>query len=447
MSRRASTMHITVLFVVVFFCQTGFAGLRVAVLSGPDGWKAEAPREEISPQFRAEQREKGGHELVMAARGTPATSGWWTKDFEIASGTWHLFQAKYKAKNVTLPRRSVLVRLVRYDNKGKRGLRVEYPPTQAANKADGWHIIAGKYDMPDECVKVRVELLLRWTTSGEVRWRDIKLTPTEPLEPRMVRVATVYDRPAKRTKGPEENLNFFAEVIDKAAMHKPDIICLGEGITVVSTGKSYVDVAETIPGPSTRLLGWLSKKYDCYIVAGLYERDGEKVFNTSVLTGPDGELVGKYRKTCLPREEIEGGIMPGHEYPVFDTRFGKVGMMICWDLAFPEVARRLANRGAEIIFAPIWGGIDTLARARAIENQVYLVTSTYNSGTKIRVPTVIYDRSGDALAVAMKDHSIVVADIDLNKRTQLRGYESLGDLRARIPRERPRSETELLTVD
>ena len=74
-----------------------------------------------------------------------------------------------------------------------------------------------------------------------------------------------------------------------------------------------------------------------------------------MLIGPDGNVVGKYRKVCLPRGEVEGGIAPGSEYPVFDTRFGKVGMMVCYDGFFPEVARELTNRGAEVIAWPVWG--------------------------------------------------------------------------------------------
>ena len=71
---------------------------------------------------------------------------------------------------------------------------------------------------------------------------------------------------------------------------------------------------------------------------GLPERDGHEVYNVSVMMGPDGEIAGKYRKVTLPREEIQQGISPGYEYPVFDTRFGKVGMMICFVVFFPEVA-------------------------------------------------------------------------------------------------------------
>jgi predicted amidohydrolase len=280
-----------------------------------------------------------------------------------------------------------------------------------------------------------VELLFRWSRRGTVYWDAISLMPTSAPAKQVVKVATVRYRPERQTKGPDENLRLFSQMIDKAAAHKPDVIVLGEGITVVSTSKTYVDVAEPIPGPTTTCLGQLSKKHACYIVAGIYERVRTVVYNTAVLTGPNGKLVGTYRKTCLPREEIEGGITPGSEYPVFDTRFGKVGIMICWDIHFPEVARRLAINGAELILVPIWGGNELLARARAVENQLYIATSSYSD--KIR--TAVWDRRGNAVAQAKQWGDVAVTDIDLNARTM---WDWLGDFKARIPRERPRREAE-----
>ena len=95
----------------------------------------------------------------------------------------------------------------------------------------------------------------------------------------------------------------------------PDVVCLPEGTTVCGTRLSYADVAEPVPGPSSQYLGRLAREHRLYVVAGIYERDGTAVYNTSVLIGRDGKLVGKYRKVCLPREEIDGGITPGTDYP------------------------------------------------------------------------------------------------------------------------------------
>jgi predicted amidohydrolase len=237
----------------------------------------------------------------------------------------------------------------------------------------------------------------------------------------------VNHRP-RRSASPENNVEAFVRHVEEAARLRAHIVCLPEGITVVGTSMEYADVAEDIPGPTTRKLGESAAKHRIYIVAGIYERDGNAIYNTSVLLSPDGSLLGKYRKVCLPHEEIEGGLTPGSEYPVFETEFGKVGMMICWDLHFPEVARELAAKGAEIILLPIWGGNEVLARARAIENQVYIVASGYD------FRTAIYDKAGKEIAAAKGDPSVILAEIDLSERLL---WPWLGEWRARIWREAP----------
>jgi predicted amidohydrolase len=159
------------------------------------------------------------------------------------------------------------------------------------------------------------------------------------------------------------------------------------------------------------------------------------VYNTAVLIGPDGQLVGKYRKVCLPREEIAAGVTPGTDYPVFTTRFGKVGMMVCWDVHFPEVARNLSSRGAEVIAMPIWGGNPVLAQARAIENQIYLISSTYTDVGDGNMVSGVWNHRGELLVQNGSEWGTVfVAEVDLNRRTL---WNWLGDFKARIPRERP----------
>ena len=198
----------------------------------------------------------------------------------------------------------------------------------------------------------------------------------------MVNVAAIHYHP-RNTSSAMENLELFAKHIGSAADSSADIVCLPEAITMVGTGKSYLEASEPVPGPTTEYLGAIAGKYKIYIVAGILEKAGPVIYNMAVLIDREGKLAGKYRKVSLPREEIEGGVTPGNSYPVFDTDFGRIGMMICWDLQFPEVAQQLAMQGAEVIFMPIWGGNLTLASARAIENQVWLVSSTYGMKTGV----------------------------------------------------------------
>jgi predicted amidohydrolase len=279
--------------------------------------------------------------------------------------------------------------------------------------------------VPEKTGAVDVQLALGFAPKGRVWWDDIQLTEEPALPKRLVRALTVYHRP-RGTKSAAESVEQFCRLVEDAAAQKPDLVCLPEGITVVGNGKKYAEVSEAIPGPTTARLGELAKKLNAVVVAGIYEREGKIVYNTAVLMGRDGWLIGSYRKTHLPREEWEAGITPGNDYPVFQTDFGKVGLIICWDLQFPEPARAMAARGAEILLLPIWGGSETLAKARAIENSVYLVSATYD------MRSFIIDPTGQVLAEATKDQPVAVAELNLDAKF----YQPwLGDMKTRTWKE------------
>jgi predicted amidohydrolase len=270
-------------------------------------------------------------------------------------------------------------------------------------------------------------MVYRWDSDGTVNYEEAALEKVSSPEPRLVRLATVRYRPP-RSSTARENLERFARLIEQAAAQRADAVCLPEAITLVGTGRSYVEAAEQVPGPTTEFLGNLARAHRLYIVAGILERDGAEVHNTAVLLDRDGKLAGTYRKVCLPREESDGGVAPGGEFRTFDTDFGRIGIMICWDVAFPEPARELALDGAEVIFLPIWGGNTTLARARAIENQVYLVSSSYD------METGVFGLEGELIAEATDAQPVVVVEVDLGKK---KDWPWLGDFKNRIPRELP----------
>ena len=165
---------------------------------------------------------------------------------------------------------------------------------------------------------------------------------------------------------------------------------------------------------------------ETYIVAGIYEREGEFLYNTAILLDRGGKLAGKYRKVMLPREEIERGLSPGSQLPVFTTDFGKLGILVCYDVFFAEPAKALAMQGAEVVAMPIWGGNEWLAKARSIEGRFYLLASGYDH------PTYVQDPNGERLSEAKTNGSVAYAEVDLNAAHR---EKFLGDMRSRRMRE------------
>jgi Predicted amidohydrolase len=164
----------------------------------------------------------------------------------------------------------------------------------------------------------------------------------------------------------------------------------------------------------------LAKKYHSHIVPWDYEVDDGKFYNISYILDRYGEEVGKYRKVHLPYEEIVRGISSGNEFPVFDLDFGKVGIMICFDNYYPESARILGNKGAELVLYPLYG--DTLIpqwelkmRARAVDNSMYIASSQLSHGSDIAY-TGIVNPKGDVISRIDGVATWRVVDIDIGQR-------------------------------
>jgi len=404
------------------------------------GWETFSPREEISPTFKFSKLGSKGKESWLIHQGDKAGEmGAWTRKYAVKGGGYYKISALCLGTGLSNPRANRYVEVFFEDEEKKMIIdertgdfnRPFYP--FETGKINGWVKFEGKVYVPKRASRAIIRLFLRWEPNANVEWTQVNFVKVEKPEPRKVRLAATNFRPAGGNSG-MDNCRMIEPFVKEAKKKKVDLLVLGECITTMRNGLNAETGAEKIPGPCVEFLANLAKKNDLYLVTSLFERDGEVIYNTAVILGPDGKLLGKYRKLCLARDEYREGISPGNQFPVFNTRFGKVGLMICFDIHMPEVARGIAANGAEIIAIPIMGGHPTLVKARAIENQVYLVTSTY-SLNEDWMQTGIWDRSGDLHARATKPNELVIHEIDLAQPYFWRG--NIGNFQNRLRHERP----------
>ena len=398
-------------------------------------WTEKSPRDEIRPSFSQENQS-----LLITHDAREGLDGWYEQTFAVKGSDFMKFSATRKTTGVDNPRHSGLARIVWTDDKGKSvasttpGATAEPEhPIDGPLDAQGCSILTGIYQVPPKATQATIELHLQHAPKGRVEWSEIVFANTTEPVSRKVRLATVQYVPTG--KSPQQNCEEYAPFIAEAMKQKADLIVLGETVPYVRTKLKPVECAEPIPGPTTEYFGAIAKQNNIHIALSLYEREGHLVYNTAVLISPEGKLLGKYRKVCLPHGEVEKGVAPGTDYPVFDTAFGKVGLMICYDGFYPEVARALVANGAEVIAWPVWGCDPLLARARACENRVYIVSSTFSDPKSNWMISGVIDPAGKVVAQAMENGAVVVSEADLTK--PLVGPWNLGDFHDMVQRHRP----------
>ncbi len=238
------------------------------------------------------------------------------------------------------------------------------------------------------------------------------------------------------------NLDKIVRYIDEAVNRGVQLIALPENFSYLQREGDPWDFSETLDGEVISLLKSLAIKHQVYILAGSIPEtiiNTNKIYNTSCLINNEGNIVGSYRKIHLfdvilsPDKEYRESnfVEPGGDVVVLDTPWCKVGLSICYDLRFPELYRILTFRGAKIIFIPSafvnqtgckhW---EILLRARAIENQVYIVAPNqygyHGKGRSSFGDSMVIDPWGTPIARSSDKEGFIIAEIDLDYLDEVR---------------------------
>ena len=259
-------------------------------------------------------------------------------------------------------------------------------------------------------------------------------------------------------KNPDDNLKKTLELVRKAAAREAKIICLQELFRSRYFCQDHdtknFELAETVPGPTTKRLSELARQKEIVVVASLFEKRAEGVYhNTAVVIDADGKIAGKYRKMHIPDDPFfyeKFYFSPGDlGFQTHQTRYGKIGVLICWDQWFPEAARLTALQGAQILFYPTaigWqetdrklakaqmSGWETVQRGHAVANGVF-VAAVNRVGKEGAITfwgnSFVADPFGGLVAKAgEKEEEILIVECDLGQIKEIRqGWPFLRDRR------------------
>ena len=247
----------------------------------------------------------------------------------------------------------------------------------------------------------------------------------------------------------KENLKKIKNFVEKAKNQSADLVVFPElSLTGYVVRDQIYELAETIPGPSTQVIEKIAEKTQTYIVFGmpeLSEKTQATIYNTAVLVGPKG-YIGKYRKMYLPTHSVfeeKRYFRPGYQAAAFDTEIGKIGLIICYDIFFPEVSRLTRLKGAQLIVcisaspAVRKTFFEILTAARAIENTAFLAYVNLvgiENGLQFWGGSRLIAPNGKVLAKAKYDEEdLVMCDVNYSNIKPIETFvPTLKDLRPEL---------------
>ena len=238
-----------------------------------------------------------------------------------------------------------------------------------------------------------------------------------------------------------ENVRTVKIYLEKIKDENPDFVILPEMFCCPYQTENFPIYAEKEGEPVWQQLSGYAKQYGIYLIGGsMPEKDAEgNVYNTSYIFDREGKQIGKHRKVHLFDIDVKGGqtfkesdtLTAGDSDTVFDTEFGKIGVMLCFDIRFPELSRMMVNDGAKVIFVPAAFNMTTgpahwelSFRTRALDNQIYMVgcapARDVSAGYISWGHSIVTDPWGRVIDMLDEKKGILLAELDMDYEEQVR---------------------------
>lgn len=255
----------------------------------------------------------------------------------------------------------------------------------------------------------------------------------EKIKIAAIQMSTVADK--------MENVRTVKIYLEKIKDENPDFVILPEMFCCPYQTENFPIYAEKEGGPVWQQLSGYAKQYGIYLIGGsMPEKDAEgNVYNTSYIFDREGKQIGKHRKVHLFDIDVKGGqtfkesdtLTAGDSDTVFDTEFGKIGVMLCFDIRFPELSRMMVNDGAKVIFVPAAFNMTTgpahwelSFRTRALDNQIYMVgcapARDVSAGYISWGHSIVTDPWGRVTGMLDENEGILLAELDMDYEEQVR---------------------------
>ena len=325
----------------------------------PAGWEFKSAHPALNPTFEL-SRGDGRRLLTATGGGNPDCAGYVRTDVPVTLGKTYSLRVVFRISADLNPHQHLLFQCFRA---GTRDGIFRFKRLEGE-----WVEGSAKIHYPGEgSGTAEARILFRLSAHGRVWVKEISLAETDPVKPRWVRVACTAGK---------TDLESAAGVLDAVGTAGADLVLLTE---YMAGGLN----PEPVPGPSSRLMSEKARKYGMYVAGSIVrqEKDPHRLYNTALLFDREGKPAGSYDKLHPYSPEVnEEGITPGTRVPVFNTDFGTVGFIICYDSWFTDVVELLSLKGAEVVLFPNAGYYRELMPARAADNCIRVVASSWSDG-------------------------------------------------------------------